>query len=160
MLRINKRRAAFFSFSYPLLFLTKIIYNFNFSCCYSKIPVLKPNQKMPTYSKVRECFGFCTPPVFYIFKRFLSLFFPKLPVTLNCSEMWMIFLCKYELPSTRATISTSHLSFTKTCLLSPVSHVPLHVCFLVGAAMFYGSFCSGIHVATWHLCSSAVRESG
>lgn len=83
---------------------------------------------------------------------------------LNCSEMRMIFffffLCKYELPSTGATISTSHLSFTKTCLLSPVSHVPLHVCFLVGAAMFYGSFCLGIHAATWHLCSSAVRESG
>lgn len=38
--------------------------------------------------------------------------------------------------------------------------MPLHVCFLVGAALFYGSFCLGIHVAVWHLCSSAVRESG
>lgn len=159
MLRINKRWTALFLF---LFFLVPSRNHLSFQpfLLLLQSPSFKPNQKVPTYSKVRECFDsvlLLSPSSLRDFKPFLSQAASYTELFWNVNNF---FLCKYELLSTRATIRTSHLSFTKTCLLSPVSHVPLHVCFLVGAALFYGSFCLGIHIATWHLCSSAVEESG
>lgn len=157
-LRINKRWTALFIFLFSLI-PAEIIYNLNCSCFFSKIPVLNPIERCQHILKWENAFDsalLLSPSSLRDFKPFLSQAASYTELFWNVNN----FLCKYELLSTRATIRTSHLSFTETCLLSPVSHVPLHVCFLVGAALFYGSFCFGIHVATWHLCSSAVKESG